>query len=82
MKRIATTAAETSAKNLVARRTVKKQQMRWSERLANLLLQGCVAIANGDLADRLACQPPIQPDRPSLRLSWRSRSFSLPHDLR
>jgi hypothetical protein len=35
--------------------------MRWSEGGANLLLQVRVAIANGDLADRLAYQPPIQP---------------------
>jgi hypothetical protein len=40
---------------------VKKQQMRWSEGGAYLLLQVRVAIANGDLADRLAYQPPIQP---------------------
>ena len=59
-KRIASTAAEASVNNLVARRMVKKQQMRWSERRANLLLQVRVAIANGDLADRLAYQPPIQ----------------------
>lgn len=37
-KRIASTAAEASVNNLVARRMVKKQQMRWSERGANLLL--------------------------------------------
>lgn len=59
-KRIASTAAEASVNNLVARRMVKKQQMRWSERGANLLLQVRVALANGDLADRLAYQPPIQ----------------------
>jgi hypothetical protein len=40
---------------------VKKQQMRWSERGANLLLQVRVALANGDLAERLIYQPPIQP---------------------
>jgi hypothetical protein len=60
-KRIASTAAEASVNNLVARRMVKKQQMRWSEGGAYLLLQVRVAIANGDLADRLAYQPPIQP---------------------
>jgi hypothetical protein len=60
-KRIASTAAEASVNNLVAKRMVKKQQMRWSERGANLLLQVRVAIANGDLADRLAYQPPVQP---------------------
>ena len=60
-KRIASTAAEASVNNLVARRMVKKQQMRWSESGANLLLQVRVALANGDLAERLAYQPPIQP---------------------
>ncbi|MEO8243327.1 MAG: hypothetical protein ABI832_13545, partial [bacterium] len=55
------TAAEASVNNLVARRMVKKQQMRWSESGANLLLQVRVAVANGDLADRLAYQPPVQP---------------------
>jgi hypothetical protein len=60
-RRIASTAAEASVNNLVARRMVKKQQMRWSERGANLLLQVRVALANGDLAERLAYRPPIQP---------------------
>jgi len=59
--RLASTAAEASVNNLVARRMVKKQQMRWSERGANLLLQVRVALANGDLADRLAYLPPEQP---------------------
>ena len=44
-RRIASTAAEASVNNLVARRMVKKQQMRWSERGANLLLQVRVALA-------------------------------------
>ena len=60
-KRIASTSAESNVNNLVARRMVKKQQMRWSERGANLLIQVRVALANGDLAERLAYQPPIQP---------------------
>lgn len=59
--RIATTSAEASVYNLVAKRMVKKQQMRWSESGANLLLQVRVAVANGDLAEPLAYQPPIQP---------------------
>ena len=60
-KRIASAAAEASVNNLVARRMVKKQQMRWSERGASLLLQLRVAVANGDFADRLAYQPLVQP---------------------
>lgn len=60
-KRIASRADEASVNTLVARRMVKKQQMRWSEGGANLLLQVRIALANGDLAKRLAYQPPIQP---------------------
>jgi hypothetical protein len=60
-RRIASTAAEASVNNLVARRMVKKQQMRWSERGANLLLQVRVALANCDLAERLAYRPPVLP---------------------
>ena len=60
-KRIASTSAEANVNNLVARRMVKKQQMRWSERGANLLIQVRVALANVELAERLAYQPPIQP---------------------
>ena len=60
-RRIASTAAEANVNNLVARRMVKKQQMRWSVRGANLLLQVRVALANGDLAERLAYRPPIHP---------------------
>jgi hypothetical protein len=59
--RIASTGAEAMANNVVARRMVKKQQMRWSVRGANLLLQVRVALANGDLAERLAHRPPEQP---------------------
>ena len=60
-RRIASTAAEANVNNLVARRMVKKQQMRWSVRWANLLLQVRVALANGDLAERLADRPPVRP---------------------
>jgi hypothetical protein len=60
-RRIASTAAEANVNNLVARRMVKKQQMRWSVRGANLLLQVRVALANGDLAERLAYRPPVRP---------------------
>ena len=52
-KRIASTAAEASVNSLVARRMIKKQQMRWSESGADLLLLVRVALANGDLAERL-----------------------------
>lgn len=63
-KRIASTSAEAGVNNLVARRMVKKQQMRWTQNGANLLLQVRVAIANGDLAERLGYRPPAQPKQP------------------
>lgn len=63
-KRIASTSAEASVNNLVAKRMVKKQQMRWPEKGANLLLQVRVAIANGNLKDRLAYQSPKQSKLP------------------
>lgn len=53
-KRIASTSAEAGGSNPVARGMVRKQQMRCSERKANLLLQVHVALANGDLAKSLA----------------------------
>jgi hypothetical protein len=62
--RIASTSAEASVNNLVAKRMVKKQQMRWTQNGANLLLQVRVALANGDLAERLAYRPPAQPKQP------------------
>ena len=63
-KRFASTSAEAGVNNLVARRMAKKQQMRWTQHGANLLLQVRVAIANGDLAERLGYQPPSQPKQP------------------
>jgi hypothetical protein len=59
-KRLASTSAEANVNNLVARGMVKKQQVRWSERGPNLLLQVRVALANGELAERLAYKPPEQ----------------------
>ncbi|WP_112312827.1 hypothetical protein [Pseudogemmobacter bohemicus] len=60
MVSLASTAAEASVNIPVERRMVKKQQMRWIERGANLLLQVRVALANDDLSEHLACQPPLQ----------------------
>jgi hypothetical protein len=62
-RRIASTAAEANVNNLVARRMVKKQQMRWSVRGANLLLEVRVALTNGELTERLAYRPPVQPSQ-------------------
>ena len=90
-KRIASTSAEASVNNLVARRMVKKQQMRWSERGANLLLQVRVALADGDLlgpCQRRSSRPPRFTSRPcnhgrtSPRHSCQYHCFSAPLDPR
>ncbi len=57
-KRIAATSAEASVNALVAKRFVKKHQMRWSFRGANSLLQVRTAVINGDLETRQAYFPP------------------------
>jgi hypothetical protein len=53
-----TALAESAVNSLVARRTVKKQQMQWSKRGAHLLLQVRAAVLNGDLRGRLTYKPP------------------------
>jgi hypothetical protein len=58
-QRISTSLAESAVNELVARRMVKKQQMRWSRRGAHLLLQVRTAVLNGDLSEQLAYQPPF-----------------------
>ncbi len=63
-KRIASTSAEASVNNLAAKRIVKKQQLPWTQNGANLLLQVRVALADGDLAERLAYRLPAQPKQP------------------
>jgi hypothetical protein len=45
---------------------VKKQQMRWSNRGAHLMLQVRAAVMNGDLREQLSYQPPIFKSR----LDW------------
>ena len=48
-KRISSQLAESAVNRLVAKRFVKKQQMRWSREGAHLLLQVRAAVLNGDL---------------------------------
>ena len=64
-QRVATTMAESSVNSLVAKRMVKRQQMRWSWRGAHLMLQVRAALVNGDLEQRLAWKPrtPNLPER-------------------
>jgi hypothetical protein len=47
--RVGTALTEGTANSVVNRRTNKAQQMRWSRRGADLLLQVCCAVHNGTL---------------------------------
>ena len=67
-RRIATALAESAVNSLIARRMVKKQQLQWSGSGAHLMLQVRAAILNGDLRQRLACEPP-RPQHRS-RFAW------------
>lgn len=60
-QRIATSPAEASVNRLVARRFVKKQQMRWSRTGAHYLLKVRAAVLNGDLSKRARYAPPANP---------------------
>jgi len=51
--RVATTLAESAVNSLVAKRMVKKQQMRWSQHGAHILMQVRTAEMNGELRDRM-----------------------------
>jgi hypothetical protein len=75
-RRIATSLAESAVNSLVAKRMVKNQQMRWSQRGAHLALQVRTAMINGNLRQRLREQPDmpasavpavLQPTPPLLR---------------
>lgn len=55
--RIATSPAEATVKRLVAKRFVKKQQMRWSRSGERYLLKVRAAVLNADLSDRARYNP-------------------------
>ena len=50
-ERISTGFVESTVNQVVSRRMVKKQQMRWSQRGAHLLLQIRTRVLNGDWED-------------------------------
>lgn len=56
-----TAPAEASVNRLVAKRFVKKQQMRWSRTGAHYLLKVRASVLNGDLSDRTQYKAPKQP---------------------
>ena len=58
-RRIATSLAESAVNSLVARRMVKNQQMRWSQKGAHLMLQVRAAVTNGDLRERYREKPDL-----------------------
>ncbi|OWK25530.1 hypothetical protein AJ87_08885, partial [Rhizobium yanglingense] len=65
--RVATTLAESAVNSLVAKRMVKKQQMRWSQHGAHMLMQVRTADINGELRDRLRARfREPEPQVPSL----------------
>ena len=75
-RRVATSLAEAAVNSLVAKRMVKNQQMRWSQRGAHLMLQVRAAMINGNLRQRFREQPDmptlpvlaiLQPIRPLLK---------------
>ena len=57
-ERIASSFVESAVNQVVSKRMVKKQQMRWSERGAHLLLQVRTQVLNGDLRQWFARWPP------------------------
>lgn len=60
-KRVSTAPAEASVNRLVAKRFVKKQQMRWSRTGAHYLLKVRTSVLNGDLSERTKYEAPKQP---------------------
>lgn len=60
-KRVSTAPAEASVNRLVAKRFVKKQQMRWSRTGAHYLLKVRGSVLNGDLSERTKYEAPKQP---------------------
>lgn len=65
--RVATTLAESAVNSLVAKRMVKKQQMRWSQHGAHMLMQVRTAEMNGELRDWLRARFRLpEPQVPSL----------------
>ena len=56
-QRIATSTAEASVNALVAKRFVKKQQMRWSRMGTHYLLKVRAAVINGDLTEKQKYRP-------------------------
>lgn len=74
--RVATTLAESAVNSMVAKRMVKKQQMRWSLHGGHMLMQVRTAEMNGELRDRLRASfrlpepqvlPVFKPKPPLLR---------------
>jgi len=63
-KRISSSSAEASVNTLVAKRFVKKQQMRWSRTGAHYLLKVRAAVINGDLSERQKYLPACPETKP------------------
>jgi len=79
-ERISTGFVESAVNQIVSKRFVKKQQMRWSKRGAHSLLQVRTKVLDGDWRSKLsqwypgiaeAAQPPVFPGLAFLRRPWR-----------
>ncbi|MEM9879345.1 MAG: ISKra4 family transposase [Pseudomonadota bacterium] len=62
-KRISTTSAEAGVNAVVAKRFVKKQQMRWAPQSADSLLAVRAAVLNDELKERMSYTPPSRGSR-------------------
>ncbi len=69
---ISSSFAESTINQVVSKRMVKKQQMRWSPRGAHLLLQIRTRLLNDGLANEFHRGTPASPTRPTTRTSPRS----------
>ena len=63
---ISTAFVESAVNEILSKRMIKKQQMRWSKRGAHMMLQARAAVMNGNLREQLRYQPPIFKSR----LDW------------
>ena len=84
-ERISTGFVESTVNYVVSKRMVKKQQMRWSQRGAHLLLQIRTHVLNGDWEDVFRRWYPVLPGvhapRGSLRTATSPRpSWGMPQD--
>lgn len=74
---------ESTINQVVSKRMVKKQQMRWSQRGAHLLLQVRTRVLNNELREQFQQWYPrfVQQEQPLKKAAQLPRFFSLSHDI-